>query len=72
MNINNFKINNTLLFAVLTFLFGILLLNFMGITIKVLRDTYSAYQISLFRNIFGFIPIIIIFYFVTDSKEKTK
>mgnify|MGYP001169308708 FL=1 len=70
MNINNFKINNTLLFAVLTFLFGILLLNFMGITIKVLRETYSAYQISLFRNIFGFIPIIIIFYFVTDSNEK--
>ena len=63
--------HNTLLIAVLTFLLGIFLLNCMGVIIKLLRESYSAYQISLFRNIFGFIPLIIIFYFFNDFKQKT-
>ena len=64
------KKHNTLLIAVLTFLLGIFLLNCMGLIIKLLRETYSAYQISLFRNIFGFIPLIIILFFFNDLRKK--
>ena len=52
--------NKSLTYSVILFLSGVFLLNIMGLLIKHLELTYSPYQISVYRNIFGIIPIIII------------
>ena len=55
--------------AVLTYLTGIFFLNMMSVMIKFIGDSYSPIQISLYRNIFGLIPILLIFLFSTKLNE---
>ena len=62
--------NKSLTYAVILFLSGVFLLNIMGLLIKHLELTYSPYQISVYRNIFGIIPIIIILFFSSEWKKN--
>ena len=41
----------------------------MGAVIKHLGNAYPAFQLSLFRNIFGLVPSVLILYFSTSWKE---
>ena len=49
--------------AILTLLLGVTLLGIMGAFIKHLGDSYSPTFLAVARNIFGFIPVIIILTF---------
>ena len=62
--------NKSLTYSVILFLSGVFLLNIMGLLIKHLELTYSPYQISVYRNIFGIIPIIIILFFSSEWKKN--
>ncbi len=62
--------NKTLTYAVILFLSGVFFLNIMGLLIKHLELTYSPYQISVYRNIFGIIPIILILFFSSEWKKN--
>ena len=59
-------LKNNLFIAVILSLSGLFLLDCMGIAIKYLRADYPAAQLSVFRNLFGMIPCLIVLYF---SKE---
>tara|TARA_X000000368_G_scaffold373294_1_gene324200 strand:+ start:1541 stop:2449 length:909 start_codon:yes stop_codon:yes gene_type:complete len=59
------------IFAVLTFLLGVLFLQLMGVIIKFIGSTYPALQLTFFRNLFGIFPIIIFIYISKNLKNKT-
>ena len=53
---------NNLLIAVLLTLFGLFFLDCMGIAIKYLRNDYPAAVLSVYRNIFGIIPCMLVLF----------
>ena len=57
---------NNLFIAVILSLSGLFLLDCMGIAIKYLRGDYPAAQLSVFRNLFGMIPCLLVLYFSKD------
>ncbi len=57
-SINN---NNKFFSAICLLLTGVLFLDIMGVFIKYLGTTYSPTFLAVARNIFGFLPIIIVF-----------
>ena len=59
------------IFAVLTFLLGVLFLQLMGVIIKFIGSTYPALQLTFFRNLFGIFPIIIFIYISKNLKNKS-
>ena len=59
------------IFAVLTFLLGVLFLQFMGVIIKFIGSTYPSLQLTFFRNFFGIFPIIIFIYISKNLKNKS-
>ncbi len=60
---------NNLFLAVILSLSGLFLLDCMGIAIKYLRGDYPAAQLSVFRNLFGMIPCLLVLYFSKDWHE---
>ena len=62
-------LKSNLLVAVIFTLLGLFLLDCMGIAIKYLRNDYPAAVLSVYRNIFGMIPCIIIL-FLTSNWHK--
>ena len=60
---------NNLFIAVILSLSGLFLLDCMGIAIKYLRGDYPAAQLSVFRNLFGMIPCLLVLYFSKDWHE---
>lgn len=63
--------NRTVLFAVALSLFGILLMDFMGVLIRILTADYSAPQLSIYRNFFGMIPcfLMLLFYMRREKQQ---
>ncbi len=59
------------IFAVLTFLLGVLFLQLMGVVVKFIGSTYPALQLTFFRNLFGIFPIIIFIYISKNLKNKS-
>ena len=55
--------------GVLTFLCGVFFLQLMGIVIKFIGSSYPSIQLSLYRNIFGLIPILLFFYFSKNTHK---
>lgn len=45
--------------AIAIILFGILAFDMMGVVVRLLSDTFSIYQISTMRNLFGIIPALL-------------
>jgi len=58
--------HNNFIFVVFTFLLGVFFLQLMEVVVKYIGSTYPALQLSLLRNVFGLIPILI---FVLISKN---
>ena len=56
--------------GVLTFLCGVFFLQLMGIVIKFIGSSYPSIQLSLYRNIFGLIPILLFFYFSKNTNKN--
>ncbi len=54
---------NNLYNSILTLFFAIISFNFMTVFVKILGDTYPVLELSFFRNIFGFLPILLIIFF---------
>lgn len=52
--------------AILTVLAGILLLDIMGVFIRILSDTYPPEQLSALRNFFGLLPSVALLFTVSD------
>ena len=46
--------------AILVVLFGIFLMDVMGVLIRILSDRYPPQELAIFRNLFGLIPIFIV------------
>ena len=55
--------------SILTLFLAIISFNFMTVCVKILGNSYPVLELSFFRNIFGFLPIMFIIYF---SKEINK
>tara|TARA_B100001057_G_scaffold277804_1_gene278069 strand:+ start:870 stop:1769 length:900 start_codon:yes stop_codon:yes gene_type:complete len=55
-------VKNNLLIAVLLTLFGLFFLDCMGIAIKYLRNDYPAAVLSVYRNLFGIIPCMLVLF----------
>ena len=55
--------------AILVLLLGVLLLDIMGVFIKLLGNEYSPSQMAFARNIFGFIPVIVMLLFSNEPKK---
>ena len=53
---------NNLLIAVLLTLSGLFFLDCMGIAIKYLRNDYPAAVLSVYRNLFGIIPCMLVLF----------
>ena len=61
---------NNLLIAVLLTLSGLFLLDCMGIAIKYLRNDYPAPVLSVYRNLFGIIPCLIVLFLSSKWHES--
>ena len=61
---------NNLLIAVLLTLSGLFLLDCMGIAIKYLRNDYPAAVLSVYRNLFGIIPCLIVLFLSSKWHES--
>jgi drug/metabolite transporter (DMT)-like permease len=55
-------VKNNLLIAVLLTLLGLFFLDCMGIAIKYLRNDYPAAVLSVYRNLFGIIPCMLVLF----------
>ncbi len=62
--------NRTVLIALGLSLFGIMMMDFMGVLIRILSPNYSAQQLSIYRNLFGMIPctLLLLFYMRTEQQ----
>ena len=61
--------NNTPL-AILYMLVSLVLFDAMGLIIKLLSDTYSAAELSAYRNIFGLIPAFLVLWWSAEWHRK--
>ena len=61
---------NNLLIAVLLTLSGLFLLDCMGIAIKYLRNDYPGAVLSVYRNLFGIIPCLIVLFLSSKWHES--
>ena len=62
-------ISNKLYSAIIIMLLGIIFVDLYGVIIKSLGNSYSTPQLTVFRNFFAVIPIILFFYLVEDIKQ---
>ena len=63
---------NKFLRAILFLLLGIIFVDLYGVIIKYLGEVYPMMQMTLFRNIFAIIPLMILFYFSDNLKDIFK
>lgn len=67
----NSQTGNALLIAVPAIVLAIFLFDVQGVLIKQMGQRYSIEQITLFRNIFGIVPhLLVLFFFSTESVKQ--
>ncbi len=66
---SNILIANKVFCAIFLLLLGIIFVDLYGVIIKYLGDVYPMMQMTLFRNIFAVIPLIILVYFSGELKD---